>query len=185
MSSKKLNYILSGLVVLAIAFILFDNYYLDRHGRVRVNPADPEQASIVVNVSKEVNANEDKMVSREKIEDCIKTLNEAENKIASVGIDKSIAQFDELRTSDGKTWSNGEQLPDTGVVEMERMLFNDVPDYHREIDRVIIDPSFAAFSWRITGTSKGSGEKLNVVGASHVEFTDDGKMKNAWLFVND
>jgi len=28
-TGKKLNYILAGIIVLAIAFILFDNYYLD------------------------------------------------------------------------------------------------------------------------------------------------------------
>ena len=43
-TGKKLNYILAGIIVLAIAFILFDNYYLDRR------TIEPEQETVVSDV---------------------------------------------------------------------------------------------------------------------------------------
>ena len=128
---------------------------------------------------------EDKLVSREKIQDTIKALNNAENQLSSNGVEKTIALVDNLCTHDVEGWANGEHRPNREAErKFERILLTDIPDYHREIDRTIIDPPYAAFSWRVTGTSKSTGKKVNVLGTSHGEFSEDGKLSKYWVYVD-
>ncbi len=64
------------------------------------------------------------------------------------------------------------------------MQFAGLPDYHRSIDRRIIDPPFAAFEWTITGTWKG-GVPAKVKGCSIVESDEERRLRRGMVFVDN
>ena len=128
---------------------------------------------------------EDKLISSEKIQETIKALNAAENQLSSNGVEKTMVSIDKLMTHDVEGWANGEHRPDRETErKFDRILLTDIPDYRREIGRIIIDPPYAAFSWQITGTSKSTRKRLNVLGSSQAEFSADGKIRKYWVYVD-
>ena len=125
------------------------------------------------------------MVGREEIERILQDLNAAENARPEAGVDETIAAIDRICSPKVEGWMNGEHQPNREAQRaQERLLFADLPDYHRSFERVIIDPPFAAVAWRTTGTSQSLGRRVEVVGSSQWEFSDDGKALRYWLYVD-
>jgi oligopeptide/dipeptide ABC transporter ATP-binding protein len=64
--------------------------------------------------------------------------------------------------------------------QSEISLYSAIPDYHRIIEHIVIDPPYAAFDWTITGTV--FGEPTEMKGCSIVEFNSEGKEQRAWVY---
>jgi hypothetical protein len=123
------------------------------------------------------------MLGREEIERILQDLNAAENARPQAGIEETIAAIDLFMSPSVEGWTNGEHSPNREAGRaQERLLFADLPDYHRSFERVIIDPPFAAVAWRMTATSQSLGRRIEVVGSSQFEFSDDGKELRYWLY---
>ena len=102
-------------------------------------------------------------VTREQIENLIRRINKAENARPGRTVEETIADIDSLMSPDVEGWLNGEHRPDrTAEREIERILFTILDDYHRDIERIIIDPPFASFTWRIRSAVRG-GRKVKHV----------------------
>lgn len=122
-------------------------------------------------------------VTRSMIEDLIKRLNEAENSRPNVTVDETIARVDAVMADDVEGWTNGVYKPNREAERQgERLLLGAMADYHRDIERVVIDPPFAAFTWRIKGASWG--KQLEVVGCSVFEVNSKGKARRYWMYVD-
>jgi len=125
------------------------------------------------------------MISREAIERTLTTLNEAENARSHATVDAVISAIDRTMSSDVQGWMNGDHRPNREAERMiERLLFTDLPDYHRVIERMIIDPPCAAVAWRISGTSLSLGRTVDVVGCSQFQFDHDGQIVRYWIYVD-
>src|SRR3989304_9191854 len=104
-------------------------------------------------------------VSRTIIEKALKRLNDAENRRPHVSVEETIAGIDAVMAADVEGWTNGVYKPNREAERQgERALFEAIKDYHRDIDRVIIDPPFVAFSWRVKGSA--GGNTIGVEGCS-------------------
>jgi len=120
-------------------------------------------------------------IDRKLIEELIKQLNEAENRRPNISVEETIAGIDAVMAADFEGWANGVHVPnrETGR-QSERMLFESIADYHRDIEQVIIDPPFTAFTWRIRGTL---GDKVREVhGCSVMEVNAEGKFQRGWVY---
>jgi hypothetical protein len=125
------------------------------------------------------------MVGRVEIERSPQDLNTAENARPRAGIEETIAAIDRKMAPSVEGWMNGEHRPNREAERArERLLFTDLPDYHRSFDRVIIDPPFAVVAWRTTATSQSLGRRVEVVGSSHFEFSDGGDVLRYWIYVD-
>ena len=95
-------------------------------------------------------------IDRTGIQAFLKRLNEAENSRPNVTVDETIARVDAVMADDVEGWTNGVYKPNREAERQgERMLLGAMADYHRNIERIVIDPPFAAFTWKIKGTSWG------------------------------
>ena len=123
------------------------------------------------------------MTDRTRIERVLKHLNEAENRRPNVSVVETIAGIDAVMAADVEGWHNGVHVPNREAERQgERILFELIADYHRDFERVIIDPPFAAFTWRISGTA---GDKaLEVFGCSVLEINVEGKVRRYWLYLD-
>lgn len=125
------------------------------------------------------------VVDRQDIERTLENLNAAENSRAESGVDEVVAAIDRTMSLSVEGWMNGEHRPDREAERtIERSLFADFPDYRRSIERAIIDPPFAAIAWKICGTSRSLGRKVEIAGSSHLEFDGDGRIARYWIFVD-
>ena len=125
------------------------------------------------------------MIDRRAIERTINSFNSAENSVSESRIDEVIAAIDRTMSPAVEGWMNGEHRPNREAERaIERLLFADLPDYQRSIERVIIDPPFAAIAWRICGTSRSLGRKVEIVGSSQFEVDDDGRVARYWIYVD-
>lgn len=125
------------------------------------------------------------MIHRRDIEHALGKLNASENALATAGIEGVIAANDRAMAPSVQGWMNGTHRPDREAERaIERLLFADLPDYHRSIERTIIDPPFAAIAWTIRGTSRSLGRVVEVVGSSQFEFDDGGRIVRYWVFVD-
>lgn len=125
------------------------------------------------------------MPTREAIEKALTAMNAAENSTPSAGADAAIAGIDAVMSPSVVGWTNGEYRPDREAERsMERFLFSQFPDYNRIIERVAIDPPFAAIGWKMTGTDKDQDRGMEVLGSSHFEFTDEGKIAKYWVYLD-
>lgn len=80
---------------------------------------------------------------------------------------------------------NGEHRPNREAERaIERLLFTDLPDYKRLIERTMIDPPFAAIAWRTSGTSRSLDRPIEIVGCSHLQFAADGRIERYWIYVD-
>ena len=83
------------------------------------------------------------------IEETLKKLNEAENNRSNTTVDETINAFQAVMAHDVKGWdSRGHIIDRETELQIERNLFTMLPDYHRTIERMIIDPPFIAFAGR-------------------------------------
>lgn len=125
------------------------------------------------------------MIDRDVIKSKIDTMHEAENDPSLTPTQKA-AVIDTIMHDDATGWLNGASR---GARSTERgrelMLYETFPDYHRRIDRLLIDPPRAAFDWYMTGTSDELGIQLELHGCSIMEFGDDGRARRFWLYLHD
>jgi steroid delta-isomerase-like uncharacterized protein len=118
-------------------------------------------------------------------------LNEAENSLASLGVEGVIRRIDAILAPNWEGGANGG--PDHSRAderEMERSLFSAFPDYHRVFDDVLIDPPRAAVRWTLTGTHAGefggvaaSEQTLRAQGMSLFEF-EAGRVRRSWIYLD-
>ncbi len=122
-------------------------------------------------------------VTRDMIEELIGKINGAENMRPGATVEETIAAIDAVCAPDFQGRLNGGAFHgrETGR-QSERMLFSGFPDYHRSMERTVIDPPLAAFEWTITATRKGVPVKIK--GCSIVECDDDGMLRRAMVFVD-
>jgi len=125
------------------------------------------------------------MIGRETIERVLAALNAAENSLPHATVDAVISAIDRTMSQGVEGWMNGDHRPDREAERMiERLLFADLPDYHRSIERMIIDPPFASIAWRLSGTSRALGRAVAVMGCSQFQFDDDGRIARYWIYVD-
>ena len=123
------------------------------------------------------------MTTRSEIERTLKEMNEAENSPDLTAEQKSQV-VDKLSHAGVQGWANGVSR---GGREQEReqeaFLWAAIPDYHRDFERIIIDPPRAAVSWRLTGHL---GEDiLDLAGSTIFEFDEDARIERFWMYYND
>ena len=123
------------------------------------------------------------MVTRAEIEQTLTSLNAAENSTDLTAEEKSSA-IDELSHPDVQGWANGAARGGRDQErEQEAFLYSAIDGYHREFERVVIDPPDAAFSWRLTG--RLGVEPIDVVGSTLIEFDESARIKRFWLYFDD
>lgn len=120
-------------------------------------------------------------ITRSMIEELIRKLNEAENSRPNCTVEETVAAIDAVCAPDFEGRTNSQTFHDRETERQgERMLFSMVPDYHRNIEQVIIDPPFAAFTWRVRGTSRGKA--IDVQGCSVCEINTEGKLRRGSVY---
>ncbi len=121
--------------------------------------------------------------TRAEIERTLTEINQAENSPDLTAAQKSQV-VDTDSTPDVQGWANGVAR---GGREQEReqeaFLWSAIPGYHREFDRIIIDPHGAAVSWRLTGHF--GEERIDLAGSTIFEFDETARIKQFWLYYND
>lgn len=123
------------------------------------------------------------MVTREKIADTLRKLNAAENCRATSSIEEASARLDAVMAPDVSGWHNSNFVPDRATERKgEYGIFTALPDYHRVLDHMVIEPPKASIGWTITGTLQG--RKITAPGSSIFEFNDDGLVSRYWLYAD-
>jgi hypothetical protein len=121
------------------------------------------------------------MVSREQIEKLIRRLNEVENARPNRTVEETVSDIGKLIASDAEEWINGNRLESMDAErELERALFGVMDDYHRDIERMVLDPPFASFAWRMRSAKRN----FEGVGCSIIEVNDAGQILRSWAFVD-
>jgi ketosteroid isomerase-like protein len=122
-------------------------------------------------------------IDRGSIEKVLRRLNEAENRRPKVSVAETIAGIDAVMAPDVEGWHNGVHVPNREAERQgERVIFEMMADYHREFERVIIDPPFAAFTWKVRGTM--GGKAVELPGCSVMEINAEGKIRRYWLYAD-
>jgi hypothetical protein len=122
-------------------------------------------------------------VTRDMIEELIRKINKAENIRPTCTVEETISAIDAVCAPDFEGRFNAGSFHNREAERQgERMLFSRLPDYHRTIERRIIDPPFAAFEWTITGTQ--NGVPVKVKGCSIVECNNVGMLRRGMVFLD-
>jgi predicted ester cyclase len=122
-------------------------------------------------------------IDRKSIEKVLNQLNEAENRRPKVSVEETIAGIDAVMAPNVEGWHNGVHVPNREADRQgERVLFEMMPDYHRDFQRIIIDPPFVAFDWKIRGTM--SGKVVEIIGCSIWEINAQGKVRRSWFYAD-
>jgi len=123
-------------------------------------------------------------IDRSRIEEVLNSLNEAENRRPNVSVEETIAGIDAVMAADVEGWKNGVvHVPNRDAErQTERVLFTLIADYHRDFERVIIDPPFAVVTWRIRGTAGDRTKEMH--GCSVFEINAEGKIRRYWLYLD-
>jgi predicted ester cyclase len=122
------------------------------------------------------------------IREALMRMNEAENDLSRLGVERVIGVIDEIHAVNWE--SGGDDQPPHGRAEehkTERAFFTAFPDYHRTFHNVVVEPPFAAFRWTMTGTHEGrffgvpaTGRAVRVSGMSMAEF-EAGRVRRSWV----
>ena len=119
------------------------------------------------------------MVTREQIESVVWRITEIENARPSHSVDETITAIDSVMACGVEGWSNDEHRPNRFAErKIERALFEFLDDYHRDIKRIIIDPPFVSFSWRIRSAKRN----LDMPGCSILEVNEAGLLARYWIY---
>jgi hypothetical protein len=122
-------------------------------------------------------------VTRNMIEELLKNLNTAENSRPNYTVEETIKAIDTVCAPDFEGKLNKEPFHDRETERQgERLLFTIIPDYHRTIEQTIIDPPYAAFEWKISGTLNGTPSEIN--GCSIIECNEDGLLKRGTVYMD-
>jgi hypothetical protein len=123
------------------------------------------------------------MVTRSEIERTLREMNEAENSPDLTAEQKSQV-VDKLSHPDVQGWANGVSRGGRELErEQEAFLWTAIPDYHRDFEKIIVDPPAAAATWRITGHL--GEDALDLAGSTIFEFDEDGRIERFWLYYDD
>jgi hypothetical protein len=118
-------------------------------------------------------------VTREQIEDLIKRINEIENARPTQSVDEIVARLSVLYAANIEGWVNGKHIAGrSGMNELDRALFGLLDDYHRDIERIVIDPPFASFDWCM----KSARRNLEARGCSIIEADEAGLILHGWMY---
>ena len=118
-------------------------------------------------------------VNREQIEKLIRRINEAENARPTRTVEETIAAIDLLMAPGVEGWANGNHhLNRSAEREYERALFGFLDDYHRDIERIVIEPPFASFAWHVTSVK----HHLEISGCTIMEASDAGLTTRYWMY---
>ena len=122
-------------------------------------------------------------VTRNMIKELLRKLNEAENSRPNCTVEETIAALDAVCAPDFQGRVNNQPFHDRETERQgERMLFTVIPDYHRTIGRMVIDPPFVAFEWKITGTRNGA--PIEVQGCSIGEINEQGLLRRGTVYLD-
>ena len=123
------------------------------------------------------------MIDRSRIASALRSLNEAENARPVTTVEEVSTKIDAIMAPDVEGLRNGAYVPDRETErEVERKAFGALTDYHRTIERTIIDPPFACIGWTIRGTFEGN--EVSAPGSSIFEFNDEGRVQRYWMHFN-
>jgi hypothetical protein len=115
------------------------------------------------------------------INELLKNLNEAENSRPHRSIEETIAAIDSVCAPDFEGRFNNEPLHDRETErQAEKRLFAMMPDYQRTLERVVVDPPYAAFEWIIRGTL--NDRHTTIHGCSVIECNEDGLLKRGTVY---
>jgi len=122
-------------------------------------------------------------ITRTMISELIKNINEAENSRPHHTVEETIAAIDSVCAPDFEGRLNKEPFHDRETErQAEKWLFTSIPDYHRTIERTIIDPPYAAFEWIMRGTF--DDKRVEIHGCSVLECNEDGLLKRGTVYVD-
>ncbi len=120
-------------------------------------------------------------VTREQIEKLVRRINEVENARPSRTVEETIADISTLIATSAEGWINGKRLPSIAAErEFERALFGLIDDYHRDIERIVIEPPFVSFAWCL----KSAKRNLEAQGCSIIEADEAGLISRSWMYFN-
>lgn len=123
------------------------------------------------------------MVSREQIAATLRKLNAAENSRPQSTVEETSARLDAVMAPDVHGWHNTTAVPDRATERKgEFGIFTALPDYHRVIDHMVIEPPKASIGWTIRGTLQG--REIVAPGSSIFEFDDEGLVRRYWLYAD-
>ncbi len=123
------------------------------------------------------------MIGREQIASVMRQLNEAENSRPHTSVEETSRRIDAVMSPHVHGWRNGAVVPNRQAErEAEHIGFARCPDYHRDFDRMLVEPPFATIGWTIRGTI--DGRKFATPGCSIFEFGDDGLVHRYWLYAD-
>jgi hypothetical protein len=119
------------------------------------------------------------MVTREQIESVVRRITEIENARPAHSVGETITAIDSVMACGVEGWSNSEHRPNRSAErKIERALFEFLDDYHRDIKRIVIDPPFVSFSWRIRSAKRN----LDMPGCSILEVNEAGLLARYWIY---
>ncbi|MDZ4372582.1 MAG: nuclear transport factor 2 family protein [Phenylobacterium sp.] len=123
------------------------------------------------------------MVSREQIAATLRRLNAAENARPGSTVEETSVRLDAVMAPGVHGWRNGAPVPDRAAERKgEFGVFTALPDYHRVIEHMVIDPPKASIGWTIRGTLQG--REISAPGSSIFEFDDDGLVRRYWMYAD-
>ena len=123
------------------------------------------------------------MVSRDRIAQTLRQLNAAENSRATTTIEEASARLDAVMAPGVHGWHNATFVPDRATERRgEYGIFTALPDYHRVLDHMVIEPPKACIGWTIRGTLQG--REITAPGSSIFEFDEDGLVSRYWLYAD-
>lgn len=118
-------------------------------------------------------------VTREQIESVVRRINEIENARPTHSVDETIAAIDSVMARGVEGWSNNEHRQNRAAErKIEWVLFEFLDDYHRDIERAVIDPPFVSFAWRI----KSAWRNLDMPGCTILEVNEAGLIVCYWIY---
>jgi len=118
-------------------------------------------------------------VTRDLIEKQIRRLNEIENDRPNQSADEIAIKLSALLAENIEGWINGKHISGRSTVdELDRVLYELVDDYHRDINHLVIDPPFVSFGWCI----KSAKHNMEAQGCSIIEFDEAGLQLRFWMY---
>lgn len=123
------------------------------------------------------------MISKEIIQKTLESLNNVENN-TSIAPEDKVKGIDSVVDPDTIGSMNGNPTTRESDRQFETFLFMDFPDYHREFVSMLICDGVAAVEWKFTGNSTSKNKYIEVVGSSHFEFNEEGKVCKYQLYAD-
>ncbi len=118
-------------------------------------------------------------VTRELIEKQIRRLSDIENNRPNQSADEIVVKISALLAENIEGWINSKHVSGRSTVDdLDRALYELLDDYHRDINRLIIDPPFVSFGWCI----KSAKHNMESQGCSIIEFDGAGLQLRFWMY---